>query len=1033
MLASSQIDIKSDKFILKVRDDFNNFLNKVYLKKAAEKAYFNAQYDLLGQVLTKIGDQHFDYNTRLAVTYYNAAIAAYGKLSEKPDSYLPQLEAKIDQLLIKFSSESHSASITYSQSRVYKAKLRTLRDDLKQQVSLDKLINSEPLVAKVQQAYQDILSELWLQAKKAIGKQLTSGYSLLFFGSVGRLQATPYSDLEFGILYEDRGQTINQSNQAVLTEIVELLELMVINIGESPIVFSEIGFDLDSLIQKGLCFDLGGKTPLGRLLPSHAPALLGTPSAIAELAIDQQLTRYQYVLGNKVLVEEYEQAVCKKLELAMEDTRLTIGQAWAIGLMQNDYLKFRNNLQDIYNLDNGGMFFSVKSDFYRLPTLFIEHLATYFGSRSGSIELMLNDLVKQAIITKELKDELRILITIVNGLRYRAYLQNDMQNEQLIIASKPDAIDQLYKLYCITRNLAKTVRKFCIDSTSRVLPNSFITIDEELWGLIYLRLDDYSEALKRFEKLLNVEPDDSTLMIEDNTLAFVYGWTAHCYEKNGEFARAEDFYRKSLDLASKCGVNILIPSPLVNLQHIAELQVKQGKYPEACLTLQHLEQELAENSISVNLTEMERQAYLNEINIEFGTIYVLQRKREEAKKYFQKVIENLALDDSPETLRNKGLAYGYLGDFARAIAILEQVLPHLKSKYPKENLMIKKTYLALAYGYKGLNNYEMTNDYESLAGETIDEALSEFKGSLDNNLMELKSVEYIATDQQLKFFNFKNIIKANEPNNIADLFADGFGLDNKDDEGHSGLYYLACTNDVSKIRQVFEETRLSVQELTRLIMQDTEPFCIALLENYLHVFIYLLSYIPKHQWAAFLSPEQDGKNILDVCYGEISMQAIQLFNQAVKISEQANKVGPGDRDQKQQYNELKNYLPRASGRIHAGFFKESSSPSYMDQAELRPLELLSELINMPIKPAYRWVGNKWIIDAVIECEDEETYAYRKDGIAWVGLEYETKQSQDHLYLIVLATNSPDNTQLIFNKEKMMKKMLDEENASDLTY
>lgn len=139
-------------------------------------------------------------------------------------------------------------------------------------------------------------------------------YAIISLGSVARMEATPFSDLEFALLYSDPniGNKINYFR--VFTH---FLHLKVINLGET--IVPALGIEelndfqspdpvngnwfYDTGTPRGISFDgampWASKTPLGRMATESKAAveLIRTPEEMAQLQDEEIAVKEGYHLG----------------------------------------------------------------------------------------------------------------------------------------------------------------------------------------------------------------------------------------------------------------------------------------------------------------------------------------------------------------------------------------------------------------------------------------------------------------------------------------------------------------------------------------------------------------------------------------------------------------------------------------------------------------------------------------------------------------------------------------------------------------
>ena len=164
----------------------------------------------------------------------------------------------------------------------------------------------------IQDMYVRLVSMLVKECEVILGKPPCK-YAIIALGSVARMEATPFSDLEFAILYEDE-TTENKINY--FRTLSHFLHLKVINLGETilpALAIKELNdfqspdpddrWFYDSFTPRGISFDgampWASKTALGRMATKGKPALelIRTPKHMAELQDEETAVKEGYHLG----------------------------------------------------------------------------------------------------------------------------------------------------------------------------------------------------------------------------------------------------------------------------------------------------------------------------------------------------------------------------------------------------------------------------------------------------------------------------------------------------------------------------------------------------------------------------------------------------------------------------------------------------------------------------------------------------------------------------------------------------------------
>ncbi len=167
----------------------------------------------------------------------------------------------------------------------------------------------------IQDMYIRLVSMLAKECESRLGKP-PCDYAIIALGSVARMEATPFSDLEFAILYSDPDIGDKISYFRVLSH---FLHLKVINLGET--ILPALGIKelndfqssdpnsnwfYDSETPRGISFDgampWASKTALGRMTTKDKPALelIRTPEEMAKFQDEEIAVKEGYHLGEVI-------------------------------------------------------------------------------------------------------------------------------------------------------------------------------------------------------------------------------------------------------------------------------------------------------------------------------------------------------------------------------------------------------------------------------------------------------------------------------------------------------------------------------------------------------------------------------------------------------------------------------------------------------------------------------------------------------------------------------------------------------------
>ncbi|CAB4035839.1 tetratricopeptide repeat 28-like, partial [Paramuricea clavata] len=415
---------------------------------------------------------------------------------------------------------------------------------------------------KMHEVFQDI-QDMFVRLVSMLAKECESrigqppcGYAIIALGSVARVEATPFLDLEFVILYSDPTIGDKISYFRVLTH---FLHLKVVNLGET--ILPSLGIEElndfqssnpngiwfhDSETPRGISFDgampWASKTPLGRMATKNKPALelIRTPEQMAEFQDEEFALKEGYHLadivsrtslfcGMQVLLDEYNDRVTEKLttksRVVKGKTNPTIGCMRGIRQMRDDndtYAPFGSHLGA--SLDTGGIF-DAKKEFYRLISLLLSDLGLIFDIRSPSPWQVISELVSQKIIDESENARFKVCLSIANEIRLKTCIGNNGQKEvfsPVPLSNTEQSIDDttfvdfdedtVVRLLSSSTDISKRCLYFTLKyfrlyeiDTSIFRKHAFPPLNAFVKGVLYYRLQNFPKALEWLELI----PKDS--------------------------------------------------------------------------------------------------------------------------------------------------------------------------------------------------------------------------------------------------------------------------------------------------------------------------------------------------------------------------------------------------------------------------------------------------------------------------------------------------------------------------------------------
>lgn len=573
--------------------------------------------------------------------------------------------------------------------------------------------------ALVGQMIQKRITELELLEHK-----LPCDFAFISFGSLAKESATPYSDLEFGILLaEGKDNDLNKRYFRILSY---LLAFNVINLRQTAVpidFFREIDrsalIDLDQIIKPGFQFDLGGKTPLGRQDKPYD--LIQTPIKLAKFLnpeyfeIDKYLpietASCGFLYGNERMARDYQEIIEEFFKNNQNRLITPESRALEIIYLGNKYLEADLNKYkvfvgaDSYDAKN----FFLKKELYRLLDRLLEGISFYHQIYERSNWQKLEQLYKGQYITYHAMKNLQILSAILNETRNRVYLYQQGQVDELSINtyqmifnhdlylsrfyfSMIPFYDAVYEFFSQVRENTKitSLNKKDVQADSKFLLNDFYNCTHKYQGLVYKRLGHLDKAQASLEQAIR---DDFNDFDAHMALGFVYA-------SNGYFHQALMPYQESCrilirELAENFGsINY---ASIVKLLMLAQAC---GIFADACIDVE--DDEAAEKFVNQSLEIFEMLAEIKYPAEAFvlnaaARLYCKQKRYQEAKNFLEKslAIENEAYGQQSievaNTTFNLSIVYAALGEKEQELDCLKRSLSVYQKQYDTSHRLMKST------------------------------------------------------------------------------------------------------------------------------------------------------------------------------------------------------------------------------------------------------------------------------------------------------------------------------------------------------
>ena len=480
---------------------------------------------------------------------------------------------------------------TFDKAKEYHAHLEEIRTTLREDLESLPIASHDNLDEEFKhyRKIQDLYKRVGEKMKKLFSNMLDDcslllgrppcHFAAIALGSLARMEATPYSDLEWALLIERKDERC----KVYFRNLTQLMHLMVINFGETILPSMDIrclrSWFYDSVTPRGLAFDgalpQACKTPLGKREDDGSVVyeLIGTPEEISKfqglnwMVADEQLAgvlRTVIVINEgeeaETLVQLYKQLVNMKLDRLVtlkgegETEGKKLREATAHSDLSRDVCVFNPRLSQE---NQAGKFFDVKKEIYRLMDRFVASLALYFNADCQSAWECLEWLRGQGILGEKGMRNLFVAVSIGAEMRARAYTEEGRQYDYLDCWAFIDAcqkglatavcmlgvssVETLFRYYFTVLPFLTYIQSLCSLGIAGINFNQignreFFSDSATYRASVNMRFRQYSKAKIQLQKQLMAYP-------EDGESASHLGNVLKCFQK---FPEAISLHRKAL-------------------------------------------------------------------------------------------------------------------------------------------------------------------------------------------------------------------------------------------------------------------------------------------------------------------------------------------------------------------------------------------------------------------------------------------------------------------------------------------------------
>ena len=599
--------------------------------------------------------------------------------------------------------------------------------------------SSKKLFKEIATEIKSVLGLFYQEAEASLGPAPCK-YAVMGLGSLALQQTTPYSDLEFAILMSDAKHEAQEAGwRAYFRKLTHLVHFRVINLGETVLPFSEYKVSLDHLGKRGLNFDLGGKTPLGR--KDKAYELIQPVSGMLKyfkneddkmehmdklLPFVLESTCHVHgasTLHDKYVAEQYQfftsqdpggrrasqkRMMKKLLEGVSELDHIQAGVVKAGRKQAGNLRTFGPKLHP----EDAGRLYDVKQEIYRLPDRLISGLAMYFGicpeSAWDAVEqLKAQGIIGVAALAKQASHRLQYAVSFATMLRLATYIRYGQQKEALSgSASRADTKQTVSELFA--------------------LPKEALQEEGSLFKYYYTALALHSE-MSGFFKVLHLR---SRINSDRHLHRMLSG-----FSPGGKYTAGQEkaYFCSSGFYDNSCAAKIAIYNRLLHYKQAAKCA----------------EDHLKQVKGGYNKKKLAR--YHHNLGVSYYHLGSFDKSFDHFKTSLE-LLEALYSGGDPQVaavLRSLGIAHYNLSEFQESLAYFEQSLAMLQRLYQENNPETAQALSSVGAAHEQLERFQESLQYKQQALRMLQSLYPEKDPEKARALLSLGDT-YAATGQLAK-------------------------------------------------------------------------------------------------------------------------------------------------------------------------------------------------------------------------------------------------------------------------------------------